>query len=350
MHFCMDADDGDCVRGWIAPNNPGSIPKVVLVRPGQVELVIEANVMREGIRDMGLHETGQVGFAIGADLVPEIADLDDFSLLEFESRLAIFHRNRTHPGLKHRLSIFDTAVMTEGLFQNAPREHFNLAYFTAESIPLETMMMIINNKFTDSIFIHGRHSVFRYNAMLNEAGFKKAALLTDPFVDLAARLLCLKMVSQTSQTDLKAEGLHGLECLLPLASALPLDDPKAMAAAFRDATPQQLQALSDPMTRLFACEPNEEALHRHVSLALESLSTMDLVGTRARFDVFGKTLRGLLGRDIFDGQNFTPLNSVHEVAKSLAQIRLVNELLENDIILYSWAEQAIGLGAQIAGP
>jgi len=349
MHFCMDADDGDCVRGWMAPNNPGAIPKVIVVRPGQADLVVEANVMRLGIRDMGLHETGQVGFAIGADIVPEIADLDEFSLLEFESRLPIFHRNRTHPDLAHKLCVFDTTVMANSLFQRTISAHFNISYFTAEAIPLETMMSVINNPFTNSIFIHGRCSVFRYNGMLNEAGFKKAALLTDPFVDLAARLLSLDIVARAPGNDLKSEGLHGLECLIPLADALPFDNPKAMAAAFRDATPQQLQALSNPMTRLFACEPNEEALPRHVSLALESLSNMDLVGTRDRFDVFGKTLHGLLGEDIFDGQIFTMLNSVHEIAKALSQIKLVNELLENDVILYSWAEHAIGLGAQITG-
>jgi hypothetical protein len=319
------------------------------VRRGQAELVVEANVMRPGIRDMGLHETGQVGFAIGADLVPEIADLDELSLLEFESRLPIFHRNRTHPGLEHKLCVFDTAVMANSFFHGDVSAHFNLAYFTTESIPLETMMFIVNNKFTNSIFMHGRPSVFRYNEMLDEAGFKKAALLTDPFVDLAARLMCLNIISREPDHDLKSEGLHGLECLLPLASTLPFDNPKAMAGAFRDATPQQIQALSNPMTRLFACEPNEEALHRHVSLALESLSTMDLVGTRGRFDIFSKTLHGLLGENIFDGQSFVTLKPVLDVAKSLSQIKMLNELLENDVILYSWAEQAVGLGAQLTG-
>jgi hypothetical protein len=348
MHFCMDADDGDCVRGWIAPNNPSSIPKVVVVRPGQAELVVEANVMREGIREMGLHETGQVGFAIGKDLVPEIAALDEFILLEAESRLPIFHRTRAPAPLKQKLCMFDTAVAQDNVFRDTTSKYFNLSYFCAESIPLETMMSVINNKFTDSIFIHGRPSVFRYTSMLNDANFRKAALLTNPFVDLAARLMYVKAFSQALGDDAGSGELRELECLVSLANALPFDDPKGMAAVFRDATPQQIRALADPMTRLFACEPNEEASHRHVSLALESLSTMDLVGTRARFDVFSKTLHGLIGNDIFEAQDFAMVETVKTVAKSLAQIKFVNEWLENDVILYSWAEQAVGLGVQIA--
>jgi hypothetical protein len=346
MHFCIDADDGDCVRGWVAPNNPGSIPKIVLVRPGQSELVLEANVMRAGIRDLGLHDTGQVGFAIGADIVPNIAELDEFSLLESERRLPIFHRNRTGADLPHKLCLFDTTAINS--MHGTIERHFNLAYFNTESIPLETMMVIINNKFTDSIFMHGRTSVFRYNAMLDEAEFKKAALLTDPFVDLSARLMGLQIVSQTPNGDPRSVGLHGFECVIPLANALPFDDPKGMAAAFRHATPQQIQALSNPMTRLFACDPHEQALHRHVSMALETLSTLDLVGTRERFDVFSETLSGLLGEDIFDGRSAAMPDSIYEVARSLSQIKFVKGILESDVILYSWAEQAIVHGVQIA--
>jgi hypothetical protein len=143
-------------------------------------------------------------------------------------------------------------------------------------------------------------------------------------------------------------GLHGLESLIPLVSALPLGNPKEVGAAFRGATPQQLQALSDPMTRMLACEPNERALQRHVSVALETLSFMDLVGTRDRFAVFGRTLQGLLSRDIFDVQKLAISESADVLANSLSQIKIVNEFLENDIVLYAWVEQAIGYGVQLA--
>lgn len=349
MHFCIDADDGDCVRGWLAPNNPGVTPKLVIVRPGQDELIVEANVMRTGIRDMGLHDTGQVGFAIGAEFVPDIADLDDFLLLDAESRLPIFHRRRAGYDLPHRLCMFDATMLTQTEMVGAMERHFNLAYFNTESIPLETMMVVINNKFTGSLLMHGRTSVYRYHSMLNEAEFKKVALLTDPFVDLAFRLVGLKSLAQARDSDLKAMGLHGFESLTPLASALPLHDSAEMAAVFRDATPQQIQALSNPMTRLFACDPNEQALHRHVSIALETLSTMDLVGTREHFDVFRDTLSGLLEDDIFDEQNFVVPDFISELAKSLSRIKVLSNMLESDIILYSWARRSISRGVQVMG-
>ncbi len=300
--------------------------------------------MRSAIKDMGWHGTGQVGFVIGTDILTDIATLDEFTLLEADSRLPIFRRSRTMTFIDKRLYLFDTTILIQRHLHNAITRHFNLSYFNAESIPLETLMTITSNKFTNSILMKGRSNLNRYSPLLNNAEFTRVALLRDPFIELAERLMCLNIVSRTAGTYSDSVGMHGLESLVPLANALSFDDPTSMAAVFRNATPEQRRALSDPMTRLYGCELNEDPRHRHVSVALENLAGMDLVGTHSQFEIFRKLLRGHLGLDIFDSQNPVQFETIATVAETLARVGPVVDLLENDILLYSWAEEAIANG------
>ena len=96
MYFNIDADEGRVIRGWIVLDNPAAAPRLRLVIPDRPEIAIEAHHHRPDIQEMGIHLTGHVGFYIDEAVVPDLAALDDVSLLESESRLLIFRRSRPH--------------------------------------------------------------------------------------------------------------------------------------------------------------------------------------------------------------------------------------------------------------
>ena len=124
---------------------------------------------------------------------------------------------------------------------------------------------------------------------------------------------------------------------------LPLEDPKGLLAKFRLATDAERDALVSPMTRTFGCNPGETPERRHVSAALENLASMDLVGVRSRFHDFSALLAGLLGHDLTGDYEPVIHPAVSALADRLSRISLVADLLEDDLALYSFAEELIGV-------
>jgi len=98
------------------------------------------------------------------------------------------------------------------------------------------------------------------------------------------------------------------------------------------------------MTRLFACGIGEVPQHAHVSLALENLASIDLVGVRSRFSNFRSVLATMLERDVLGVEKLDAPNNVTEVRGMLAQLGIVSDLLEHDLNLYAHASEAVNAG------
>ncbi|MGO9943321.1 MAG: hypothetical protein ACLPIC_11225 [Rhodoblastus sp.] len=344
MFFNIDADEGGSIRGWLALDNPSAIPSLIVVIPHREEIQFEANVMRGDIKELGIHNTGQVGFEIDQRLVEGLDRIDDITIVEAESRLPIFRRFQMDRHIEKKLFLFDGSTIPQRAINRELSKQFTLLYFNSERLSLETMLVIINNHFTQSIAISGRSNFNRYAPFLNNAGYIRAALLRDPFEELAERLLFLKLLGKSDLANLIGMYTRGFESLLELARDLPLNDQKAMTAAFRSITDAQREAIKSPMTRILGCNIGESPEHRHVPIALENLATMDVVGTRALFGPFKELLAGILGANIFGDEVPTCFPSISHLAASLSRIGVIADLLEHDRALYSYVEQSIDIG------
>lgn len=342
MFFNIDADEGRSIRGWIAPDNPSVVPKVLIIVPGAGEVELEANVPRPDIRDLGIHNTGLVGFEVNAAIVPNLQDVDNIEILEAETRLQIYRRFQIDRHVERKLFLFDCSVMPQRRLVSAANRHFTLNYPSSERYAFETMIVIINNAFNKSIFISGRSNLNRYSHYLGNAGYMTAAVLRDPFEELAERLLLLSLLSKSDAAHLIPSFTTGITPLVEFARDLPFADHKALTAAFRAANDLQRQALMSPMTKTFGCNVDELPERRHVSIALENLASMDLVGTRRQFAAFRILLKDLLGADLMGEDDPATFDSVQTFATTLSRIGLVADFLEHDLALYSYAEEAIG--------
>ncbi|MDR3461021.1 MAG: hypothetical protein P4L76_01750 [Beijerinckiaceae bacterium] len=349
MFFNIDADEGGSIRGWLALDNPSAIPVLIIVIPDREEIRLEANILRSDIRELGIHSTGQVGFNVTADLVPDLDQIDEITIVEAETRLPMFRRFQIDKHIEKKLFLFDCSVMPQRLLLSALLKHFTLSYVNAERFPLETMLVVINNSFSKSLLMVGRSNFNRYASLLNNAGYVRAALLRDPFEELAERLLFLRILSKPETSNLSAMYTTGIESLAAFARGLPLDDQKALTSAFRAVTVEQRQALMSPMTRVFGCDFDESPHRRHLPLALENLATMDVVGTRARFGAFKDLLTGVLGANVLGDSSPTNFAPIQTLAASLSRIGIVADLLEHDLELYSYVNDAVAAGFEDGG-
>ncbi|MBM3563424.1 MAG: hypothetical protein FJX16_02655 [Alphaproteobacteria bacterium] len=341
MFFNIDSDDGRVIRGWLAPDNPSAVPKILVRRPGEEDAEILATIERPDVRDLGVHVTGLVGFMIDDTIVKGLPDLEDIELLEADTGILIYRRFKEGKHIERKFFLFDSSIRPIEKLSGRSRNLFTLSYPSTERYAFETMLVLINNNFNKSIFMSGRSSFPRYSHFLSNAQFTTAALLSDPFEELAQRLVILSLIQKSDSNRMLPLLFTGLTALTNFVRGLPFEDSKGMLAKFRNLTDEEREALVSPMTRMFGCIPGETPERRHVTTALENLASMDLVGVRSRFRDFSAMLAGILGHDLAGDYEPVAHPSISALADRLSRISLVADLLEDDLALYSFAEESI---------
>ena len=344
MFFNIDSDTGDAISGWMAPDNPSVAPRIAILVPGRAEVVFEANVHREDVRELGLHASGQVGFVVDDAVVPGVANVDDIEIVEADTRIPIYRRFKPDRHLERKLFLFDSSVMPQRQIIQNIAERFSLNYTNSERYSLETMIVLLNNHFSKSLFFCGRSSFNRYASFLESGGYIRAALLREPLQDLAERLLFLSLLSRTEAEHLLPTYTTGLAPLIGFAKELKFNDQKALLSAFRQLNDEQRQALTSPMVRMFGCSIDEMPTHNNVSLALDHLSSLDVVGTRAHYPLFKALLEQFVGDEVLGAAQPTTFETVQTLAETLSRLGIVLDLLEHDIALYSYVEEAVARG------
>jgi len=349
MIFAIDSDHGSAVSGWLAPDNPTATPRLIVEWGAGESVVIDATVVRQDVQALGVHSTGLVGFYLDESIVPGLANLYDLALRDADTRALIYRRFQPDSHIERKFFLFDTAVMPQRNLHQALLRRFALPYFNAEKYSFETMLVLINNQSASSIVMSGRANFLRYSHYLENNGFKTAALLRDPYEELAERLLFFNLLSRSKAAHLLPQFGSGIELLSDFARTLQFDDPKALVAAFRDSTPDQRRAMANPMCRIYGCLPEEEPQRIHVSTALENLSRMDVVGIRPRWTDFQSMVAAMLEYDVFEGAQFVDVAGLGAAREALAGTSLATDLLEHDLALYSWAEEAVSVGLDSDG-
>lgn len=344
MQFNIDSDSGVIISGWLAPDNPNATPSFVVRTPGREDVRIASNVMREDIRNLGLHVTGQVGFVISTDTFSDLALLDDVTILDAESQTPIFRRVRSGRAIEKKMFLFDASLLPQRAMIEAFGSHFGLAYPNFEQHGLETAIVLLTAPFRESIFAGGRANYNRFSFWLGEKGYVRAALLRDPFEELAERLLFLSLIAKSDSRSLYPVYLTGVTPLVEFARGLPFDDSKGLKRAFREITLEQREALVSPMTRALGCEIGESPRDAHVSRALDNLATMDAVGVRNRFDLFKTLLDNALSADALGDAQPVNFPSTATLAATLRRLRVVEDLIAEDLRLFGLASEAIETG------
>lgn len=344
MRFIIDQDTGDRIVGWLAPDNPNDRSRVRVNVKDRAPVEVEATIMRPDIVALSLHATGMCGFQIDDSMIPGIARCADLEIRDAVTDLLMHRRFDSARHINRKLMFLDASVMPPRKAIDSMRAYFATPYTEVESLTYETLYSMVYQHQSQSLLFAGRPYFMRQITGLKERNFIVAAMLRDPFEDLAERLLFFNFLSRSRNPASVMGYATGLHNLVEFARDLNFEDMKSLAQAIRRATPEQKAAMRDPMTRMLACEPEESAKRHHVTQALDNLSSIDAVGTRERFEEFRGILQDILGVDIFGGASIEPSPLVARLAQNLSRIGVVQYLLEQDLALYSYAAEAFDIG------
>lgn len=341
MLFYIDDDNGTSITGWLIPDNPSDVPEFLVEVPNRPPVQFHANVIRPDIHNLGLHPTGQVGFMIDAQLVPDLNAGMAITIYEAENNLPFYRRHFSERKINRKVFIFDSNILSQVKFLRNISKSFTLGYPMIERHSLETTVAIIANNYVSSILLSGKPNWQRVGETLKDQGFVSFALLRNPFDELAERLLFLSYLRKRSTSNSVSAIFARQMPLMPVVEALESPNEKALLQAFRKLSNEQRRLLRSPMTAAIACTPDEQPSRKNVSIALDCLAQFDLVGVYDHFHAFSTIADGIIGTDLFGENMPETLPGTQELAERLSHIGIVADILDEDIALHTFARSAI---------
>ncbi len=347
MQFKAESDSGDAIFCWICPDNPSITPAIVITAEGMEPREMAPTSVLAHLVDIGAHNTGMVGFSITEKQFPGLARAKSLSISERETGFCVYRRFEPARHIKQKLCFLLPGAMPQrGLLTELGR-HFAYNQNFIETNSNETILNMIHHT-GESVLLTGRINYGRYSDALRFMGFKMIALLRDPFEELAERLLFLRAIAGSASRDSLLKLARDLEPAIALAGRIQFDDPKKLRATMRGLSAEERGALSNPLTAMFGCQMNERPERHHVTVALNNLAQYELVGVVEFFDDFKRILADLLRADATRGVELRGMAITSVVARALAKTSSAVDLLDNDLALYSYVEEAVASGARAA--
>ena len=120
MRFFIDHDDGLSIRGWIVPDNPLAISRVVVSVEGRRVAEVSAQVTDEAFRRNGWHSTGQCTFMLTDAEVPGLAGLPRLELFDADTNVMVYRRSPAEGTVSQRVLLINTGIEPETALQGAP--------------------------------------------------------------------------------------------------------------------------------------------------------------------------------------------------------------------------------------
>ena len=113
MRYFIDHDQGDSIRGWIVPDNPLAISRVVVSVEGRRVADVAASLTDETFKRNGWHATGQCTFVLTAAEVPGLPNLPRVELYDVDTNVLIYRRAPPDGQVPLRVMLINTGIEPE---------------------------------------------------------------------------------------------------------------------------------------------------------------------------------------------------------------------------------------------
>jgi hypothetical protein len=314
--------------------------------------VLSANQVRESLVVANRHDTGQCGFAITMQDLPNLREMTDLEIFDVDTGLLIYRRPQ--PGdvqkkiLRLEFGLFPLWQMDQALGTS-------FQYFSkgVENYGRETVTQLFLLDHVGSVYLSGR-ILYRNYAYYVEAGFQTVMILQDPYHELAERLLVLSKINKFGGAHLGLRDNVGLKTTMDYAEQLAANgiltgDVKTLSQSLRRMPGEVAATLANPYLRQLTCAtPDAMPTGAAVASALDMLASFSVVGLRHDSDNFLDTVAELVGVSPASLPSLPQFSTVPPLAGLLKKTREVDVLLEKDLELYHYVADACDKSATLA--
>ena len=339
MHFNIEFDEGNQIVGYLVPDSAVKIPSL-RISDGQRDLVVlPCNQDRPILVTVGRHDTGRCGFVIDQSIIPDLVEQKSLEIYDQETNLRLYRRRSPLEVVQKKVLRFETHLFPLWGLDDALEPHFQFFHKGIERHGRETTIQFFELLNSQSLYLSGR-LLFKQFERYVSGIFNSIALIHEPHMELAERLLTLKHIRKFSKVILGERDAMIFSPTIEFAGAIELDEAK-LHRSFASMPRDVIANLANPLTRQFATSTVDEMPTRHsVATALRSLASFAVLGVRERQDLFLQQVSELLGTplDLSPARNF---DKAAELARILRHIPEAGVLIERDLEVYDHIRSAI---------
>lgn len=341
MLFNIEVDEGTRIVGYLVPDAFSGSPSL-RVTDGHKDLVtLPCSEQRAALVAAGRHADGRCGFTIDDTIIANLAQQTSLEIYDEATNIMIYRRRSPGRVTQQRILRLETHLLPLWRLDNAVERNFQFFHKGIERPGRETttQLFLLNN--SSSLYLSGRLIFKAYDNYINET-FNCVALLRDPYVELAERLLTLKHVRDFGKELLGERDFIALGPAIAFAETIQNDE-KILHKAFATMPKAVIANLANPLTRqLAARSPDEIPTKGAVATALSTLSSFIVLGLRERQDVFLAQLADLVGVAPDALPVISDFTETVELSRWLKEVPEAALLIEQDREVYHHVELAIG--------
>jgi hypothetical protein len=340
MLFNIEKDEGSRIVGYLVPDSFSTTPSLRITDGGRDLLTLPCQEERPALVFAGRHSTGQCGFIIDETMIADLSRREALELYDKETNFLIYRRRPKV--IQKRIFRLETHLVPLWALDDSLDSHFQHYHKGIERHGRETATQVFMLNESASLYLSGRLLFKTYENYINET-FSCIALLRDPFMELAERLLALKLVRRLPEGSqlLDARDMLSFAAAIDFAEAMGSDE-KQIHRAFETMPKAAIASFANPVTRQLAARtPDEAPTKGAIATALETLSTFAVVGLREGQDLFLAQFANLLGvsEDSLPVlPEFSQTSKLCEVLKRVPEVEL---LIERDLEVYHSVKSAI---------
>ncbi len=296
MRFFIDYDQGDAIQGWIVPDNPLAVSRVVVAVDGRRVAEVGAQIIDPSFKEGGLHSTGQCTFRLTEHEVPGLAGFPRVELYDADTNVLVYRRAPRDGLVMERFLLLNTGIHPETVLQTALFPYFQQCHFGLERLSDEILTSALGCRFVPSAFQSGAITVPRYEGFFTPDLALTAILVQDPHVEMATRMLWLKQQAEAAADPARSWRLGRRAEAALFSAEYDYADPRSLKRYFRMLPEPAYHLLYNPLTRQLGTRmPDDRVNPGNSIVAIEILARVGIVGHRSYFEAFASTLFDRLG-------------------------------------------------------
>ncbi|KAB1074919.1 hypothetical protein [Methylobacterium planeticum] len=347
MRFFINFDHGGAIGGSVIPDNAQAPGRVAVSVDGIRIAEVTAQIVDAGYVSAGWHSTGQCTFWVTEDHIPTLAEIPRLELYDVDTNLLIYRRVPKDALVEKRVLLINTGIHPESAVQGHLFGHFRQSYFGIQKLSEEMMHSVCgqNHEMLNSCLFSGALTVPRFEHFFQGENDLTVALVHDPHVEMATRLLWLRDRAAMAADPAWSWRLGPLAEAATFVSACDLGDLKGLKRLFRMMPLPAYNLLYNPLTRQFGTRMPDDRVHPGNSIvAIEILARVGIVGHRAFFGAFMDTLQDRLGLDLPVPVPAPVPEEARDLAQRLRQVKAVEDMLVFDVAMSDAVRSAVSKG------
>ncbi len=318
---------------WVVPDNPSAVPAIIVsTGGGRTRRREETNWFRPDLRDLRMHSTGNCGFLMTPENLPEMAGEEPFEIYEAESNVLIYRRSPKNC-LSARVLFMHGHMMERCNLVQRLSNDFQMVYSDVEFIPEEALVNIFYG-FSTSCLVSGALMFSNYRGMVERQQFVRTALLIDPVWELAASFSFLRTIAHANPGSDHWRNL-GRDGLTAQFKDVDLTNPAEINRAVKQLGERDYAMLCNPLVRRFSAKLIDEPIQPlHVPKALDAIADFEVIGFDDEFPLFQELLSDHLDRDcsLIEHEQDTP--EFAAIVEAVTRSRAATEMLIHDFAFY----------------